>query len=161
MNFVSLRSNCTLTVLNMVYKHDLIHLQKDVLHAWHTIILWQSLLIWLTASDEIRVFDIQLICPECGFKRNLRQINKFVCLRLAYCLSVSNMDCKHDSQMEVSLSCNSSLIKTFSVHEFGQPKVFVYWRWKYTLFSQHMNSIRNEIRVSRDRHLGSFISMYL
>ena len=26
---------------------------------------------------------------------------------------------------------------------------------------KHMNSIRNEIRVSRDRFLGSFISMYL
>jgi len=39
------------------------------------------------------------------------------------------------------------LIKTASMHEFGQPKISMYWRSKYSLFSQHMNSIRNEIRV--------------
>jgi len=94
-----------------------------------TYILWQSLLTWLTASDEIRVLAIviQLIRSEYGFKHNLPQIKKFVCLRLAYSLSVLNMECKHDSQIEMSLSCNSSLIKTASVREFGQPNVFVYW----------------------------------
>jgi len=121
-----------------------------VLHAWYKVILWQSLLKWLTGRDEILVlaFDIHLICSEYGFKHNMRQIKKIVCLRLAYCLSVLNMDCKHDSHIEMSLSCNSSVIKTASVHEFGQTKVFLYWRWKYSLFSQHMNSIPNEIGVS-------------
>jgi len=57
------------------------------------------------------------------------------------------MDCKHDSQIQMSLSCNSSVIKISSGNEFGQPKVFVYCRWKYSLFSQHMNSVPNEIRV--------------
>ena len=49
-------------VLNMGYKNDLIHLKEDVLSLWYTTILWQSLLTWLTASDEIRVllFDIHL-----------------------------------------------------------------------------------------------------
>jgi len=71
----------------------------------------------------------------------LRQVKKFGSLRLVYCLSVLNMDCKQDSQIEMSLACNLSVIKTASVREFDQPKVFVYWRWKYSLFSQHMNSI--------------------
>jgi len=121
-----------------------------VLRGWHKVILCQSQLTWLTASDEIRVlaFDMHLICSEYGFKHNLRQIKKFVCVHLVYCLSVLNMDCKHDSHIEMSLSCNSSVVKTASVREFGQTKVFVYWRWKYSLFFQHMNSIPNEIGVS-------------
>jgi len=51
---------------------------------------------------------------------------EFVCLRLAYCLSVLNIDCKQDSQIEMSLSCNSSVIKTASVREFVQPNFFVF-----------------------------------
>jgi hypothetical protein len=47
----------------------------------------------------------------------------------------------------MSLSCNSSVIKRASVHEFDQPKIFMYRRSKYRLFSQHMNSIPNEVRV--------------
>jgi len=52
----------------MGYKNDLIHLKKYLLNFWHTIILWQSLLTWHTASDEIRVlsFDIQLTSSEYG-----------------------------------------------------------------------------------------------
>jgi len=38
---------------------------------------------------------------EYGFKHNLPQIKKFVCLRLDYCLSVFNMDWKHDSRIEM------------------------------------------------------------
>ena len=51
---------------------------------------------------EIRVlaFDTQLICSEYGFKHNMRQIKNFVCLRLAYCLPVLNMDRKRDSQID-------------------------------------------------------------
>jgi len=60
---------------------------------------------------------------------------EFVCLRLAYSLSVLNIDCKQDSQIEMSLSCNSSVIKTAFVREFGQPNVFVFGSWKYNLFS--------------------------
>jgi hypothetical protein len=87
----------------MCYKNDLIHLKEYVLSAWLTAILWQSLLTWLTESDKIRVlaFDIHLICSEYGFKHNLRQIKKFVCLRLTYCLSVLNMDSKRDSRIEM------------------------------------------------------------
>jgi len=87
----------------MGYKNDLIHLKEYVLNAWHTAILWKSLLTWLTASDEIRVwaFDIHLICSEYRFKYNLRQIKYFVCLILAYCLSVLNMDSKRDSRTEM------------------------------------------------------------
>jgi len=67
-------------------KHDLIHLKEYALSAWHTVILEQSLLTWLTANDEIRVlaFDIHLICSDNGFKHNMRQIKEFVCLRLSY-----------------------------------------------------------------------------
>jgi len=62
-----------------------------------------SCFVGLTASDEIRAlaFDIHLISSEYGFKHNLRQIKKFVCLRLAYCLSDLNMDRKHDSRIEM------------------------------------------------------------
>jgi len=42
-----------------------------------------------------------IICSEYEFKNILRQIKKFVCLHLVYCLSVLNMDCKHDSQKEM------------------------------------------------------------
>jgi len=64
----------------MGYKNDLLHLKVYVLFLWHTTILWQSLLTWLTAIDEIRVlsFDIHLTFSEYGFKHNLRQIKKFV-----------------------------------------------------------------------------------
>jgi len=83
--------------------NDLIHLKRYVLGSWQSVILWKSLLTWLTASDEIRVleFDIKFICSEYGSKHNMRQIKKFVCLRLANCLSVFNMDSKHDSQTEM------------------------------------------------------------
>ena len=64
-------------MLNTSYKNDLIHLREYVLTAF---ILWHSLLKWLTAGDEIRVFafDIHFICSRYGFKHNLRQIMKFV-----------------------------------------------------------------------------------
>jgi len=90
-------------MLNMGYKNDLIHLKEYVLGPWHTANLWQSLLTCLTAKNEIRVlaFDIHLICSEYGLKHNLRQIKKFLCLRLAYCLSVLNMDSKHSSRIEM------------------------------------------------------------
>jgi len=79
----------------MGYKNVLIHHRGYVLGACHTANQWKSLLKWLTACDEIRVFtfDIHLICSENGFIHNLRK-TKFVCLRLAYCLSVCNMDRK-------------------------------------------------------------------
>jgi len=81
MKFIQLRSTCTSIVLNMGYKNYLIHLKEYVLCVWHTIILWQSLLQWLTAGDEIRVlaFNIHLICSEYRFKYNLLQIKKIVC----------------------------------------------------------------------------------
>jgi len=55
--------------------------QRVRVNLWHTTILWQSLLTWLTASDVIRVlsFDIHLSSSEYGFKHNLGQIKKFVC----------------------------------------------------------------------------------
>ena len=73
----------------MGYKNVLIHLTEYVLGAWNTAIQWQR----LTASDEFSVFtfDIYLICSEYGFKHNLRKM-KYVCLRLAFWLSVQNMD---------------------------------------------------------------------
>jgi len=57
----------------------------------------------ITAIDEICVlaFDIHLICSEYGLKHNLRQNKKLVCLRLSYCLSVLNMNCKHDSRIDM------------------------------------------------------------
>jgi len=78
-----------LSVPDIGYKNVLKRLTDYVLGAWHTAILWQR----LTASDEIRVFtfDIHLIWSEYGFKHNLRKM-KFVCLRLAFCLSLQNMD---------------------------------------------------------------------
>jgi len=87
----------------MGYKNDLIHLKEDVISVWHTTILWQSLLTWLSASDEIRVLslDIHLTSSEYGFKHNLRQIKKLGAVRLAYCLSVLNMVWKHDWRMEM------------------------------------------------------------
>jgi hypothetical protein len=77
----------------MSYKNVLIHLIGYVLGAWHTAILWQSLLTWLTASDEIRVFtfDIHFICSEYGIKHNLQKM-KFLYLRLAFFLLVWNID---------------------------------------------------------------------
>jgi len=87
----------------MGYKNYLIHLIEYVLSVWHMTILWQSLLTWLTASDEIRVlsFDIHLNSSEYGFKHKLSQIKKFGVFCLAYCLSVFNMDRNHDSRMEM------------------------------------------------------------
>ena len=86
----------------MGYKNDLIYLKGYVLGVWHTTILWQSLLTWITASEEILVlsFDIHFTSSEYVFNHNLRQIKEFV-FRLAYCLSVLNMDWNHDSQMEM------------------------------------------------------------
>jgi len=77
-------------MLNMVYKNNWIHLKGYVLSAWNTSNLWQSLITWLTASDEILelAFDTHIISSEYGLKHNLRQIKKFVCLRLAYCLCI-------------------------------------------------------------------------
>ena len=90
-------------MLKMGYKYDLIHLKEYMLSTWHTAILWQSLLTCLNGSDENRVlaFEIQLICSEYGFKHNLRLIKEFVFLRLAYCLSLLNMDWEHDSRTEM------------------------------------------------------------
>jgi len=87
----------------MGYKNDFIHLKVYVLNVWHTTILWQSLLTWLNASDEIRVlsFVIHLTSSEIGFKLNLSQNKKLGVFRLAYCLSVLNMDWTHDSRMEM------------------------------------------------------------
>jgi len=87
----------------MGYKNDLIHLKEYVLSVWHTTILWQSLLTWLTASDEIRVFsfDIHLTSSEYGIKHNLSQIKKLGVFRLTYCLSVLNMVWDHNSRMEM------------------------------------------------------------
>jgi len=86
----------------MGFKNDLIHLKEYLLSLWHTTNLKQTLLSWLTTSDEIRVltFDLHLTSSEDGFKHYLSQIKKFV-FRLAYCLSVLNMDWNHDSQMEM------------------------------------------------------------
>jgi len=42
----------------MGYKNDLIYHEGYVLSVWHTTILWQSLLTWITASDEIRVLSL-------------------------------------------------------------------------------------------------------
>ena len=55
---------------------------------------------WLARSNVIHVlaFDIHLICCEYGSKHIFRQINKFVCLRWAYSLTVLNIDWKHDSR---------------------------------------------------------------
>jgi len=52
-----------------------------VLSLWYTTILWQILLTWLTASDEVRVllFDIHLTSSEYGFKHTFSQMKKFVC----------------------------------------------------------------------------------
>ena len=63
---------------------------KQPQNACHIAIQWQSLLTWLTASDEILelAFDTHIISSEYGLKHNLRQIKKFVCLRLAYCLCI-------------------------------------------------------------------------
>jgi len=65
----------------MGYINELIHLKVYVLSVWHTTILWQSLLTWLTASDEIRVisFDIHSTSSVYGFKHNMSKIKKFVC----------------------------------------------------------------------------------
>jgi len=72
----------------MGYKNYLIHLKGYVLSVWHTTIQWQSLLSWLTTSDEIRVlsFDIHLTSSEYGFKLNLSQIKELGLFRLAYYL---------------------------------------------------------------------------
>ena len=56
---------------------------------------------------------------------------KFVCLRLAYCLSVLSMDCKLDLLKEMnklswSLTCNSPAFKLPSGHEFDKQSLFVY-----------------------------------
>ena len=61
----------------MGYKNVLIHRTEYVLGAWHKAILWQSLLTWLNASDEIRVctFDMRLICSEYGFNITCEEIN--------------------------------------------------------------------------------------
>jgi len=85
----------------MGYKNDLIHLKVYVLSVWHTTILWQSLLTWLTASDGIRVlsFDIHLTSSEYWFKHNLNQIKKLGVFCMAYCLSVLNIDRNHGSRM--------------------------------------------------------------
>jgi hypothetical protein len=86
----------------MGYKNDLIHLKEYVFSVWHTTILWQSLLTWLTASDESRVlsFDIHLTSSEYGFKHNLSQIMKFVWF-IWLTVSVLNVDWYHDSRMEM------------------------------------------------------------
>jgi len=98
--FRIITNNLHLNSAGVCYKHDLVHLKEYVLSAFLTVILRQSLLTWLTDSNIIRVlaFDNHLICSEYGIKNNMSQIKKFVCLRLAYCLSVLNMDRKHDSQ---------------------------------------------------------------
>jgi len=84
----------------MGYKNDLILHKVCVLSAWHPAILLQSLLTWATASDEIPVlaFDIHMTISKFGFKHNLRLIKKFVFLSLSSCLSVRNIDWKHDSR---------------------------------------------------------------
>jgi len=87
----------------MGYKNNWMHLKVYVLNLWHTTILWQSLLTWLTASDEIRVssFDIHITSSEYGFKQILSQMKNLGVVRLAYCLSVLNMDWNHDPRMEM------------------------------------------------------------
>ena len=77
--------------------------------AWHTAILWQSMLTWLNAIDEIRVltFDIHLIYSEYGFKHNLHQINKLVCLHLAYCLWNSDV-----LELDMQLIGNQNSLRT-------------------------------------------------
>jgi len=87
----------------MGYKNDLNLIKEYVLSVCHTSILWQSLLTWLTASDEIRVlsFDIQLSISEYWFKHNLSQIKKLSVFRLTYCLTVLNMNWNHDSRMDM------------------------------------------------------------
>jgi len=87
----------------MGYKNDVIHLKEYLLSVWHTTILWQTLLTWLSASDEVRVLasDIHLTSSEYGFKHNLNQIKELGVIRLDFCLSVLNMDWNHDSRMEM------------------------------------------------------------
>jgi len=65
----------------MGYINDLMHLKFYVLNVNIRPFLRQSLITWLTASDEIRVlpFDIELICSEYGFKHNMRQMKELVC----------------------------------------------------------------------------------
>ena len=75
-------------MLNIGYKNDLIHLKVYVLRAWHTANLFQSLLIWLTATDEIRVlaFDIHLICSEYVLKHDAP--NQEICVFTLGLLSI-------------------------------------------------------------------------
>jgi len=57
------------------------------------------MLTWLTASDEIRVLAFLSVL---NMVLNItRQINKLMCLRLAYCLSVLYMDWKQNSRIEM------------------------------------------------------------
>ena len=116
-----MRTTCTLTVLNMVYKNDLIHLKEYLLSLWYTTILWQSLLSWLTASDEIRLlsFDIHLTTSEYGFKHNLSQIKKFVFFLLSICIEhgleswLANGDEIIVLQLDMQLIINEKGIRTW------------------------------------------------
>ena len=116
----------------MGYKNDLIHLKEYLLSLWYTTILWQSLLTWLTASDEIRVlsFDIHLTSSEYGFKHNLSPIKKFVFSfgLLSICIEhgleswLANGDEIIVLQLDMQLIVKQNKIR----NDFGQLKFFLY-----------------------------------
>ena len=145
MKFVELRTTYTLTVLNIGYKIDLIHLkefvfrrQSFVLHVTKIVKMQVMKFVYGHVTQNSSVVNI-------GLSINWAKL-RFSCIYVW--LTVCNMNGIHDTPLVMKelfqgLTCNSSVLNAVYVREFGDLKTLVYEETKFSLLVQYMSTIHD------------------